>query len=97
MPFATDQFGTGRVEEDPADGAPGYSSSRRQVRHRAVTVRAARPLLFGTIAGGHFGPGSVGGSTALEQWRAQRRWPASYGQFWALRKEREGNRPGCKR
>jgi transposase len=39
-------------------------------------------------------PGAMAGSTALEQCRAQGRWPASYDRFWALLKERQGKQAG---
>jgi transposase len=41
-------------------------------------------------------PGALAGSTALEQWRAQGRWPASFDQFWAGLKQRRGQQPGTK-
>jgi hypothetical protein len=41
-------------------------------------------------------PGALAGSTALEQCRAQGRWPASYDQFWGLLKEREGKQAGTR-
>jgi hypothetical protein len=41
-------------------------------------------------------PGALAGSTALEQCRAQGRWPASYDQFWAVLKEREGKQAGTR-
>ena len=39
-------------------------------------------------------PGAMAGSTALEQCRAQGRWPASYDRFWTLLKERQGKQDG---
>jgi hypothetical protein len=39
-------------------------------------------------------PGAMAGSTALEQCRAQGRWPASYDRFWALLKDRQGKQDG---
>jgi transposase len=41
-------------------------------------------------------PGALAGSTALEQCRAQGRWPASYDQLWGLLKEREGKQAGTR-
>ena len=41
-------------------------------------------------------PGALAGSTALEQCRAQGRWPASYDQFWGVLKEREGKQAGTR-
>jgi len=41
-------------------------------------------------------PGAMAGSTALEQCRAQGRWPASYDRFWGLLKEREGKQAGTR-
>ena len=41
-------------------------------------------------------PGALAGSTALEQCRAQGRWPASYDQLWAVLKEREGKQAGTR-
>jgi transposase len=41
-------------------------------------------------------PGALAGSTPLAQWRAQGRWPASYDQFWAGLKQRQGKQPGTK-
>ena len=39
-------------------------------------------------------PGALAGSTALEQCRAQGRWPASYDQFWGVLNKREGKQAG---
>jgi len=41
-------------------------------------------------------PGAMAGSTALEQCRAQGRWPASYDRFWSLASEREGRQAGTR-
>ena len=41
-------------------------------------------------------PGAMAGSTALEQCRAQGRWPASYDRFWSLVSEREGRQAGTR-
>jgi hypothetical protein len=41
-------------------------------------------------------PGALAGSTPLAQWRAQGRWPASYDQFWAGLKQRQGKQDGTK-
>jgi hypothetical protein len=38
----------------------------------------------------------LAGSTALEQCRAQGRWPASYDRFWARVSEREGRQAGTR-
>jgi hypothetical protein len=41
-------------------------------------------------------PGALAGSTALEQCRAQGRWPASYDQFWGALRERQGKQEGTR-
>jgi transposase len=41
-------------------------------------------------------PGALAGSTPLEQWRAQGRWPASYDRFWAELKQRRGKQDGTR-
>ena len=41
-------------------------------------------------------PGAMAGSTALEQCRAQGRWPASYDRFWSQANEREGRQAGTR-
>jgi hypothetical protein len=41
-------------------------------------------------------PGALAGSTALEQCRAQGRWPASYDQFWNVLRERQGKQEGTR-
>jgi hypothetical protein len=41
-------------------------------------------------------PGALAGSTALEQCRAQGRWPASYDRCWELLKQREGKQAGTR-
>lgn len=41
-------------------------------------------------------PGALAGSTALEQCRAQGRWPASYDQFWELLQQRHGRSAGTR-
>jgi hypothetical protein len=41
-------------------------------------------------------PGALAGSTALEQCRAQGRWPTSYDQFWELLKQRHGGSAGTR-
>jgi hypothetical protein len=41
-------------------------------------------------------PGALAGSTPLAQCRAQGRWPASYDQFWAGLKQRQGKQQGTK-
>ncbi len=41
-------------------------------------------------------PGALAGSTPLEQWRAQGRWPASYDQFWEVLKQRQGKQEGTR-
>jgi transposase len=41
-------------------------------------------------------PGALAGSTALEQWRAQGRWPASYDSYWEVLKQREGKQAGTR-
>ena len=39
-------------------------------------------------------PGALAGSTALEQCRAQERWPASYDRFWEVLRQRQGKLDG---
>lgn len=41
-------------------------------------------------------PGAFAGSTALEQCRAQGRWPASFDQFWEASKRRRGKQDGTR-
>lgn len=41
-------------------------------------------------------PCAMAGSTALEQWRARGRWPASYDRFWEKLKERRGKQEGTR-
>jgi hypothetical protein len=41
-------------------------------------------------------PGAFAGSTPLEQWRAQGRWPASYDRYWEMLKQRRGQQPGTR-
>src|SRR5260370_12034092 len=39
-------------------------------------------------------PGALAGATALEQWRAQGRWPASYDRYWDVLKPTAGQAGG---
>jgi hypothetical protein len=41
-------------------------------------------------------PGAFAGSTPLEQWRAQGRWPASFDLFWEASKRRRGKQDGTR-
>lgn len=41
-------------------------------------------------------PGAFPGSTPLEQWRAQGRWPSSFDRFWEMLKQRRGQQPGTR-
>jgi transposase len=41
-------------------------------------------------------PGALAGSTALEQWRAQGRWPASYDRYWEVLQQRQGRQAGTR-
>lgn len=41
-------------------------------------------------------PGALAGSTALEQWRTQGRWPASYDRYWEILKQRQGKQAGTR-
>ena len=41
-------------------------------------------------------PGALAGSTPLEQWRAQGRWPASFDRFWEMLKQRQGRQGGTR-
>jgi hypothetical protein len=42
-------------------------------------------------------PGALAGATALEQWRAQGRWPASYDRYWDVLKRAAGLQHGAAR
>ncbi len=41
-------------------------------------------------------PGALAGSTALEQWRAQGRWPDSYDRYWEVLQHRAGKPAGTR-
>jgi hypothetical protein len=41
-------------------------------------------------------PGVLAGSTALEQWQAQGRWPENFDQFWANIEQRRGKADGTR-
>ena len=41
-------------------------------------------------------PGAFAGSTPLEQWRAQGRWPASFDRYWEMLKQRRGQQSGTR-
>jgi len=41
-------------------------------------------------------PGALAGSTPLEQWRAQGRWPGSFDRFWEGLQQRRGKQPGTR-
>lgn len=41
-------------------------------------------------------PGALAGSTALDQWRSQGRWPASYDELWGMFKKRQGKQDGTR-
>jgi transposase len=41
-------------------------------------------------------PGALAGSTPLEQWRQQGRWPASYDRLWAALRGRHGKQEGTR-
>ena len=41
-------------------------------------------------------PGALAGSTALEQWRAQGKWPASFDRLWEELKKRRGKQDGTR-
>jgi hypothetical protein len=41
-------------------------------------------------------PGALAGSTPLEQWRAQGRWPESFDRLWDALKQRRGKRDGTR-
>lgn len=41
-------------------------------------------------------PGAFSGSTALEQWRAQGRWPVSYDRYWEGLRDRRGKQDGTR-
>jgi hypothetical protein len=41
-------------------------------------------------------PGALAGSTPLEQWRAQGRWPVSFDRFWEMLKQRQGRQCGTR-
>src|SRR5436309_5983831 len=44
----------------------------------------------------HEEAGRAAGSTALEQCRAQGRWPASYDRFWEILRQRQGKQAGTR-
>ena len=41
-------------------------------------------------------PGAFAGSTPLEQWRAQGRWPESFDRLWEALKQRRGKQDGTR-
>jgi transposase len=41
-------------------------------------------------------PGALAGATALEQWRAQGKWPASFDRYWDGLKQRQGKQAGTR-
>ena len=41
-------------------------------------------------------PGALAGSTPLEQWRAQGRWPVSFDRYWEMLKQRQGRQSGTR-
>jgi hypothetical protein len=41
-------------------------------------------------------PGALAGSTPLEQWRTQGRWPASFDRFWEMLQQRRGKQAGTR-
>src|SRR6266516_6475356 len=41
-------------------------------------------------------PGALAGSTPLEQWRAQGRWPASFDRYWEKLRQRRGRQDGTR-
>jgi hypothetical protein len=41
-------------------------------------------------------PGALAGSSALEQWRAQGKWPASFDRLWEELKKRRGKQDGTR-
>jgi hypothetical protein len=41
-------------------------------------------------------PGAFAGSTPLEQWRAQGRWPVSFDRYWEMLKQRQGRQSGTR-
>jgi hypothetical protein len=41
-------------------------------------------------------PGALAGATALEQWRAQGKWPASYDRYWEVLQQRQGKQAGTR-
>src|SRR5947209_20528236 len=41
-------------------------------------------------------PGALAGATALEQWRAQGRWPGSYDRYWDVLQQRQGKQAGTR-
>jgi hypothetical protein len=41
-------------------------------------------------------PGALAGSTPLEQWRAQGKWPASFDRLWEELKKRRGKQDGTR-
>jgi len=41
-------------------------------------------------------PGALAGSTPLEQWRAQGKWPESFDRFWETLRQRQGRQQGTR-
>lgn len=41
-------------------------------------------------------PGALAGATALEQWRAQGKWPASFDRYWEGLRQRQGKQAGTR-
>jgi transposase len=41
-------------------------------------------------------PGALAGSTALEQWRAQGKWPAGFDRYWEVLRQRQGKQAGTR-
>ena len=41
-------------------------------------------------------PGALAGATALEQWRAQGKWPASFDRYWEVLKRRQSKQAGTR-
>ncbi|MFQ5668573.1 MAG: IS21 family transposase, partial [Candidatus Binatia bacterium] len=74
-----------------------WHEGRRVARHERSYSRQQKILdlehYLEVLAGK---PGALAGSTALQQWRRQGRWPASYDRFWAELQQRRGRQDGTR-
>jgi hypothetical protein len=74
-----------------------WYQGRRVVRHERCYERHQKVLELDHYLDALLKkPGALSGSTALEQCRAQGRWPASYDRFWRAVGERDGRQAGTR-